>query len=110
MNLVNGLRTTCATGGFKLTKWVSSSGSVLTSIPDEDRTKDIKTLDLEKTNCLWKECLAYGGIWNLILSFFGISPNPHHLISRRNILSIVNLMYDPFGFLAPLTLPDKRIA
>ncbi|XP_058622265.1 uncharacterized protein LOC131533856 [Onychostoma macrolepis] len=48
VDLVNGLRTTCATGGFKLTKWVSSSRSVLATIPEEDRTKDIKTLDLEK--------------------------------------------------------------
>ncbi len=109
VNLVHGLRTTCATGGFKLTKWVSSSRSVLATIPEEDRTQDIKTLDLEKDKLPMERAL--GIRWNMESDafFFSIKPNPHHLISRRNILSIVNSIYDPFGFLAPLTLPAKRI-
>lgn len=104
MNLIHGLRTTCATGGFKLTKWVSSSRSVLATIPDEVRTKDIKTLDRENDKLPMERAL---GIWWDMESdafFFRISPNKHHLISRRSILTIVNSMYDPFGFLAPLTL------
>ena len=37
IHLVSNLKTTCATGGFRLTKWVSSCQSVLASIPEEDR-------------------------------------------------------------------------
>ncbi len=109
VNLVHGLRTTCATGGFKLTKWVSSSRSVLATIPEEDRTKDIKTLDLEKDKLPMERALGIRWDMESDAFFFRISPNPHHLVSRRNILSIVNSIYDLFGFLAPLTLPAKRI-
>ncbi len=110
MNLVHGLRTTCATGGFKLTKWVSSSRSVLATIPEEDRTKDITTLDLEKDKLPMERALGIQWDMETDAFFFRISPKQHHLITRRNILSIVNSIYDPFGFLAPVTGRTRREA
>ncbi len=46
--LVQELIAICATGGFKLTKWISNSCSVLTSIPEEERSKDVRHLDLRR--------------------------------------------------------------
>lgn len=42
------LRDLCSLGGFKLTKWGSNSRAVLTSIPDEDKAKQKKNLDLDQ--------------------------------------------------------------
>ncbi|XP_056125219.1 uncharacterized protein LOC130103060 [Rhinichthys klamathensis goyatoka] len=36
----------CAEGGFKLTKWVSNRRTVLATIPQDERAKEVKDLDL----------------------------------------------------------------
>ena len=36
-------------GGFKLTKWVSNSRDVLQAIPEKERAKDIKDMDIVLT-------------------------------------------------------------
>ncbi|KAL0187614.1 hypothetical protein M9458_014713, partial [Cirrhinus mrigala] len=41
--LVQELIAVCATGGFKLTKWVSNSRNVLASIPEEERSKEMNS-------------------------------------------------------------------
>ncbi|KAI2647225.1 Arginine--tRNA ligase [Labeo rohita] len=46
--LVQELIAVCATGGFKLTKWVSNSRNVLASIPEEERSKKVRHLDLHR--------------------------------------------------------------
>nr|XP_046229927.1 uncharacterized protein LOC124050970 [Scatophagus argus] len=46
--LVKELKSVCATGGFKLTKWISNSRAVLASVPAEERAKEVKDLDLER--------------------------------------------------------------
>lgn len=46
--LVKELKSVCATGGFKLTKWTSNSRAVLASVPAEERAKEVKDLDLDK--------------------------------------------------------------
>ena len=33
-------------GGFNLTKWITNSRRVLATIPEEDRARDVKGLDL----------------------------------------------------------------
>ena len=45
--LIKGLRDACAEGGFRLTKWITNSQTVLASIPDEDKAKPIKERDLD---------------------------------------------------------------
>ncbi len=48
VQLVKYLTALCHMGGFELTKWVSNSRAVIASIPDEQRAKEIRTLDLDK--------------------------------------------------------------
>lgn len=107
--LGHAVKTACATGGFRLTKWVSNSESVLPSVPEEDRTlKKIMDVNLEKSE-LPLEC-ALGIQWDISLDTlcFKISPK-HQPCTHRGILSVVNSLYDPLDFLVPVVLPAKRI-
>ena len=45
---VGSLRTLLSRGVFKLTKWVSNSRDVLKAVPDKERAKDIKDIDIRK--------------------------------------------------------------
>lgn len=47
MSLCQELSALCAEGGFKLTKWISNHLSVLAAIPQEERAKDVKDLNLD---------------------------------------------------------------
>ena len=42
------LRSLLSKGGFKLTKWISTSRRVLETIPVAEQAKEVKTLDLSK--------------------------------------------------------------
>ena len=39
ISLIKEVREACAKGGFRLTKWVSNSKTVLATLPDEDKAK-----------------------------------------------------------------------
>jgi len=45
---VGSLCTLLSRGGFKLARWVSNSRYVLEAIPEQDRAKEIKDVDLRK--------------------------------------------------------------
>ncbi|KAL0165725.1 hypothetical protein M9458_037569, partial [Cirrhinus mrigala] len=47
ISLYKDIKTIYAKGGLNLTKWISNSRSVLASIPDEERAKEVKDLDLD---------------------------------------------------------------
>lgn len=48
IRLAKDLISLCATGGFRLNKWISNSRSLLLPIPEEMRTKEVKDLDLDQ--------------------------------------------------------------
>ena len=45
--LIRGVRQTCTEGGFRLTKFICNRRSVLESISQEERSKEVKALDLD---------------------------------------------------------------
>ncbi|XP_043113913.1 uncharacterized protein LOC122358188 [Puntigrus tetrazona] len=105
---IQDLRAVCATGGFRLTKWTSNSRPVLASIPDEEKAKEVKELDLDKEKLPMERAL--GIHWSTETDSFYFKINlKEQQSTRRTILSTVNSIYDPIGFLAPLILPAKRI-
>ncbi len=53
IRLCKELKSLCASGGFKLTKWISNNRAVLASIPESERAMVIKNLDLETDNLSW---------------------------------------------------------
>ena len=46
--LVKDLQEVCRSGGFQLTKWICNSRKVLKTIPQENRAKEVRSLDLNK--------------------------------------------------------------
>ena len=91
--LYHTLRAVCGKGGFRLTKWVSNSRSVLLAIPEEERATEVKDLDLDR-DALPKE-RALGVHWctqsdSLRFKIIILHKAP----TRRNILSIVRSVYD----------------
>lgn len=108
MSLYRGLTEVCAKGGFKLTKWISNCRTLLSLIPEEERAKEVKTLDLDR-ECLPME-RALGAQWNVDHDTFTFSMAvKKRPTTRRGILSVVHSVYDPLGFLAPVILTGKRI-
>ncbi len=106
--LVQELIAICATGGFKLTKWISNSCSVLTSIPEEERSKDVRHLDLHRVELPVDSALGLQWDTEFDTFLFKITLKQQQF-TRRGILSVTNSVYNPLGFLAPVMLPAKRI-
>ena len=108
IELCRELKSLCATRGFKLTKWISNNKVVLASIPEADRAKDVRNLDLDIEDLPIERAL--GVQWCVQQDDFtfqvSIRERP---TSRRGILSMVSSIYDPLGFLAPITFPAKCI-
>ena len=102
------LKDLCGRGGFNLTKWISNSRTVLSSIPEADRAKEVKTLDLEKQALPVERAL--GIEWSVEEDVFRfkvcLKPKPE---TRRGILSTVSSVYDPLGFLSPFVFTAKHI-
>lgn len=102
------LRSLLSRGGFRLTKWISNSRRVLETIPEVERAKEVKTLDLSKDYLPVERAL--GVRWCVETDTFGfkvdIKLKP---LTRRGILSVVSSVYDPLGLAAPFMLPAKRL-
>ncbi|XP_037553232.1 uncharacterized protein LOC119429736, partial [Nematolebias whitei] len=108
ISLYSDLRLICAKGGFHLTKWISNSRSVLAVIPEEERAKEVKDLDLDCDLLPVERAL---GVWWCLQSdaFKFCISIPNRPLTRRGILSTVSTFYDPLGFLAPVIFIAKRI-
>ncbi len=108
IRLCKELTSLCASGGFKLTKWINNNRAVLDSIPEYERAKVIKNLDLETENLPLERALGVQWCAEEEAFMFQVTTKEHPC-SRRGILSMVSSIYDPLGCLAPLTFPAKRI-
>lgn len=108
VELMRELTCVCHKGGFHLTKWVSNSRTVLAHVPTGDRATEIKELDLDKDKLPTERAL--GLLWSVENDSFRFNISiPDKAATRRNILSMVSSIYDPLGFLCPLTLPAKLL-
>ena len=108
IEVVQGTKAMCKKGGFKLTKFVSNSRKVLQSVPEEDREKEIKGLDLGQDKLPVERAL--GVCWCIesdTLQFrIQLKDQP---CTRRGILATISSVYDPLGFIAPVMLVGKKI-
>ncbi|KAJ8358081.1 hypothetical protein AAFF_G00035180 [Aldrovandia affinis] len=108
MTLAKDLRTLCTSGGFTLTKWTSHNRKVLMSIPEEQRAKETKNLDLSSEALPVERALSIQ--WDTETDAFTYSIKlPDKPMTRRGILAVVNSIYDPLGLLAPVILPAKLL-
>lgn len=80
----------------------------MSQFPEEERSKGVKTLDLNYDDLPVERVL--GVQWCVESDTFGfrivVKEKP---LTRRGILSTVSSIYDPLGFAAPFTLTAKKL-
>ena len=98
----------CSKGGLHLHKFISNSKFVIEQITPEDRAKGIKDLDLLQDKLPVERALGIQWCVESDTFQFRLVLNDRPL-TRRGILSTINSVYDPLGFLAPVLLIGKQI-
>ena len=106
IELIQGLSEAYAHRGFNLNEFISNSRAVLQSVPPEKRSKEARDLDLGSERLPVERAL--GVQWCVDSDVFRIVLN-NKPPTRRGILSVGSLIYDPLGFAAPFTLPARKI-
>ncbi|XP_026042220.1 uncharacterized protein LOC113033090 [Astatotilapia calliptera] len=97
-----------AKSNLRLHKIASNSKEVMEAFPPEDRANDLKDLDLSSDILPVQRSLGLN--WNLECDMFVFKVNKEEKpFTRRGILSVVNSVYDPLGFVAPVTIQGKHI-
>ena len=86
-------------GGFPLRKWAANDKSLLNHIPEDW---------LDEINESQVSCL--GMSWNNskdTLSYLNVYKEKVTALTRRTILSLIAMLYDPLGFLSPIVIKGK---
>ena len=93
-------------GGYNLTKFMSNSRKVLSSIPKQQRANP--EIDLALDELPFERAL--GLRWSPETDcFYFNSVNTCKPLTKRGILSVVSSLYDPLGFMSPFVLLAKII-
>ena len=106
VKLVKQLTHLLGKGGFHLTKWVSSSRTVMATIPAEETVAPLKNFDIddlpvEKT---------LGLLWDAERDIFKfIVRSERSSTTKRGVLSDASSLFDSLGLLAPVTLIARGI-
>ena len=107
-DLIVSVKEMCKRGGFRLHKFNSNSREVIRDIPEEDRGKELKALNLDLDSLPIERTL--GVEWCIESDSFQfrihLQDKP---CTRRGILSTVSSIFDPLGFVAPLVLEGKSV-
>ena len=107
-NLVTDVSALLKKGGFRLTKWVSNSRAVLAKIPEEERGKSLENIDILKDQL--PENSTLGLQWNTEEDSFVYNVTlPAKPKTRRGLLSLTASLFDPLGFVCPVTLIPKKL-
>ena len=108
VDLLKRTQTDLQTANLKLHKVVSNSHEVLTEFPSEQRAKSLKDLDLTSSELPVQRTL--GLHWNLSEDafYFDVSEEQKPY-TKRGVLSTINSLFDPIGFLSPITIEGKLI-
>ena len=93
-----------ARGGFRLTKWSSSSREVLSQIPSQEMASPSVNLDLDELPVE----RSLGLLWDTETDSFRFAVSSRQSApTKRGVLSRVSSVFDPLGVLAPFLLPAK---
>lgn len=108
IQMAKDLAALCHKGGFHLTQWVSNSREFLQSILEQDRSKNIVELILDRDQLPVERALELQ--WCVQTDTFNFKTVcKERMHSRLGILSVVSSVYDPLGCLSPLMLPVKLL-
>ncbi|XP_071158970.1 uncharacterized protein [Mytilus edulis] len=93
-------------GNIRLHKIISNDIDVMKAFPLEDLGKELKDLDLCSDTLPVQHSLGLS--WNLQTDMFIFRVNDDEKpITRRGILSTINSLFDPLGFITPLVISGK---
>jgi Pao retrotransposon peptidase/Protein of unknown function (DUF1759)/Family of unknown function (DUF5641)/Putative peptidase (DUF1758)/Integrase zinc binding domain len=88
-------------GGMNLRKWTSNNQSILEKLPDESKKGNLFEFNKNDVKML-------GIYWNADKDYFAFKMQARKLkTTKRGILSEVASIYDPVGWLAPVTFKAK---
>ena len=108
VSLIERSRALCATAGLRLHKFISNKRDILQRMPESERAKSLKEVDLRVDPLPLEKVL--GIIWCIEMDVFNfhieLRDGP---LMRRGMLSTISSIFDPVGFLAPVLLEGKRI-
>ena len=105
--LVKDVISTCRSGGFNLTKFVSNSKELLQSIPEQKRRQETKDKDLSGDFPTDK---ALGICENVADDTFSFKIKLDRMsLTKMTMLSMISSIYNPLGFAAPFVLEGRRI-
>lgn len=97
-----------ASSNLRLHKIASNSKEVMDVFPSQDLANDLKDLDLGADTPPVQRSLGLN--WDLVSdSFIFTVDNEEKPFTRRCVLSVVNNIYDPLGFVAPVVIQGKHI-
>nr|XP_055029189.1 uncharacterized protein LOC129418268 [Misgurnus anguillicaudatus] len=97
-----------AESNLRLHKIASNSSKVMEAFPASDLAKDIKSLDLDNDPLPVQRSLGIS--WSLESDTFTFQVSKEQKpFTKRGVLSTVNSLYDPLGFVAPITVQGKAL-
>ena len=106
--LLEETRSALAKSNLRLHKIASNEREVLDAFPAEDRANDIKDLDLDESAIPMQRSLGLD--WDPADDHFTFKvANEEKAFTRRGLLSTINSLYDPLGFVAPVVVQGKLI-
>ncbi|KAG1651579.1 hypothetical protein GQR58_026910 [Nymphon striatum] len=104
--LIRNSQNLCQNAGLKLHKFLCNNEHVLEAIPEKDRSNKIEN----ELHNLRQLAAVLGMHWCTISDCFKLDINlKEKPTTRRGILSYISSIYDPLGFVAPVTLKGKII-
>ncbi|XP_078495525.1 uncharacterized protein LOC144750934 [Ciona intestinalis] len=106
IRMAKDMRSILAKAGFRLTKWLSNSKEVIDSIPEEERSKSLQVRTLDDQ--LHERVLGINWSVNTDEFMFTVAL-PMKPRTRRGMLSTMNSLFDPLGFVAPIVLEARLI-
>ncbi|XP_069809647.1 uncharacterized protein [Dendropsophus ebraccatus] len=92
-------------GNLRLHKIISNSHEVMKAFPSDDHAINLRNLDLSSDA---PPVRSLGLLWNIEQDTFTFQVSPcDKPFTKRGVLSVVNSIYDPLGFIAPITIQGK---
>ena len=108
IQLITRTKLLCEKGGLHMHKFVSNDRDVLNSVPEKDRAKNVREINIQSDDLPIERAL--GVQWCVESDTFNfrltLQDKP---LTRRGVLSTVMSIYDPLGLIAPVVLTGKRI-
>ena len=108
IKLIRASQAICDKAGLRLHKIVSNKKEVLEAIPVEDHAKEIKELNLAVDPLPIERAL--GVMWCIENDSFQFRIELRDCpLTRRGVLLTIGSIYDPTGYIGPVTLKGKQI-